>query len=298
MMTSLEAQAASIVNHGNGTETIDHNNDNNNHDNGDTTTTTDAVLSPLPNTTTVQIVLPDPPRAAILQHTTMDAKLYWDRSHFSSPADQMKALQFSSTVYVGNLSFTIKTHLIHQHFTSLLSSSSSNGTSYYPIVKRIILGIDRYQKKPCGFCFVELRHRSDAIRAVSMLSGTQLDGKIIRVELDSGFQPGRQLGRGMNGGQVRDDKRLLQQQRNENMKRYRSNDTDDRSSSTQQSERPVRLDDALPSARNHSNNTTMGDPTSQVSTAVHFDEASNAMNNIDIGTDTDEQPSAKRMRRE
>merc|ERR1712150_153447 len=35
----------------------------------------------------------------------------------------------------------------------------------------------------------------------------KLDGRIIRVELDAGFKPGRQYGRGSSGGQVRDDRR-------------------------------------------------------------------------------------------
>lgn len=69
------------------------------------------------------------------------------------------------------------------------------------------MGLDRFLKQPCGFCFVEYVHREDALQAVANLSGTKLDGKIIRVELDAGFQPGRQYGRGTSGGQVRDDRR-------------------------------------------------------------------------------------------
>jgi nuclear cap-binding protein subunit 2 len=200
----------------------------------------------------------------------------------------MKALEQSATVYVGNLSFTIKTHHVHHHFTTLLSSSSSNGTSSFAVVKRVILGVDRIQHKPCGFCFVELFHRSDAIRAVTMISGTQLDGKVIRVELDAGFQPGRQLGRGKSGGQVRDDKRT------ESLKRYRE-EGDERSSQHQQqppSERPVRLDEALPSTRNH------GDP-------LFMNHSTSSNNNVETTTtndtdmvEDDDQPSAKRIKRE
>jgi nuclear cap-binding protein subunit 2 len=246
----------------------------------------------------VQVGLPDPPRAAILQHTVVDAKLYWDRSHYSSPAEQMTALENSSTVYVGNLSFTIKKHHVHHHFTTLLSSSSSNGTSSFHIVKRVILGIDRFQKKPCGFCFVELYHRSDAIRAVSMISGTQLDGKVIRVELDAGFQPGRQLGRGVSGGQVRDEKRKQLQQRNENMKRYRY-DGDDRSSSTQPPsvERPVRLDEALPSTRNHGDYSIITNATNTNHNNSTEATTTNATANEDDMVDED-QPRAKRIKLE
>jgi nuclear cap-binding protein subunit 2 len=228
-----------------------------------------------------------PPRASILQHTAVDAKLYWDRSHYSSPADQMKALQQSSTVYVGNLSFTIKTHHIHHHFTSLLSSSSSNNSS--AIVKRVVLGIDRFQKTPCGFCFVELYNRHDAIRAVSMISGTQLDGKVVRVELDAGYQPGRQLGRGVSGGQVRDDKRLQQQQRYDTLKRSRTEQSSDQQQTSVQA---LRLDEALPSARNHVGGAV---PSMDTATIQQGDQTVETTNDDDMA---DDQPSAKRIKRE
>ena len=67
------------------------------------------------------------------------------------------------------------------------------------------LGRDRYKKTPCGFAFVEYRHRIDALAAVAHLTGTMLDGLPIRVELDAGFKPGREYGRGQSGGQVRDE---------------------------------------------------------------------------------------------
>ena len=39
------------------------------------------------------------------------------------------------------------------------------------------------------------------------LNATKLDDRIVRVDLDPGFEPGRQYGRGTTGGQVRDDRR-------------------------------------------------------------------------------------------
>jgi nuclear cap-binding protein subunit 2 len=185
------------------------------------------------------------PRAPILQHVETTAKLYWDRSNYTSPAEQMQALQQSSTVYVGNLSFTVRSHHVQQHFTRLLSPSMGNT---HCVVKRVILGLDRKKKTPCGFCFVEFWCRSDAVRAVSIVSGTYLDGKVMRVELDAGFQPGRQFGRGLSGGQVRTDMRIQQQQQNTQGKRGRSDE--DFASSAPVSNPPVRLDAPLPSARN------------------------------------------------
>jgi len=68
------------------------------------------------------------------------------------------------------------------------------------------MGLDRFKKTPCGFAFVKFHHRGCALSAVANLTGTKLDGRVIRVELDAGFKPGRQYGRGAGGGQVRDDR--------------------------------------------------------------------------------------------
>lgn len=46
-----------------------------------------------------------------------------------------------------------------------------------------------------------------AARAISYISGTKLDNRIIRADWDVGFVEGRQFGRGRTGGQVRDDYR-------------------------------------------------------------------------------------------
>ena len=137
------------------------------------------------------------PRAAELMfaNSTEDKKLYWDRSHYDSPESQMKALAKSSTVYIGNMAFSTRSYNVHSHFSQIGP------------VRRVVMGMDRFQKTPCGFGFVEYVHREDALLAIANLTSTMLDGRVIRVELDAGFQPGRQYGRGASGGQVRDDKR-------------------------------------------------------------------------------------------
>ena len=43
---------------------------------------------------------------------------------------------------------------------------------------------------------------ADALESVALISGTILDGRLIRVELDFGFKNGRHFGRGAQGGQV------------------------------------------------------------------------------------------------
>jgi hypothetical protein len=69
-------------------------------------------------------------------------------------------------------------------------------------VQRIIMGLDKQKKTPCGFCFVVYYTRKDAEDAVKYLSGTKVDERPIRVDFDWGFVEGRQFGRGRAGGQV------------------------------------------------------------------------------------------------
>jgi nuclear cap-binding protein subunit 2 len=144
-----------------------------------------------------KIVVPKPPQASqlVVAEGSDQKKLYWDRSHYNSKGAQIRALHNSTTLYVGNLAFTTRTRQVQQHF------------SYLGPVRKVQMGLDRIKKTPCGFCFVEYDERSHALAAVAQLSGTKLDGSVIRVELDAGFQAGRQYGRGASGGQVRHDRK-------------------------------------------------------------------------------------------
>jgi len=69
-------------------------------------------------------------------------------------------------------------------------------------IKRIIMGLDRLKKTPCGFCFVEYFDREDSETALRFLNGAKLDDRQIRTDWDWGFEDGRQYGRGKSGGQV------------------------------------------------------------------------------------------------
>lgn len=64
------------------------------------------------------------------------------------------------------------------------------------------MGLDRIQKTPCGFCFVEYYEREAANDCKRYIDGTKLDERFLRVDLDPGFKDGRQFGRGRSGGQV------------------------------------------------------------------------------------------------
>ncbi|ULU09759.1 hypothetical protein L3Y34_014261 [Caenorhabditis briggsae] len=69
------------------------------------------------------------------------------------------------------------------------------------------MGLDRFKKTPCGFCFVEYYTREDAELALQNISNTRMDDRVIRADWDAGFVEGRQYGRGKHGGQVRDEYR-------------------------------------------------------------------------------------------
>lgn len=56
------------------------------------------------------------------------------------------------------------------------------------------MGLDRFAKTPCGFCFVEYYTHQDALDCMKYIGGTKLDERIIRTDLDPGFQEGRQYG--------------------------------------------------------------------------------------------------------
>jgi len=172
-------------------DTSDGANNNNNNNNDDD----DVPMNEEGKEQEQEEVLELPRAVDLLFANENEKKLYWDRSHYDSPESQMRALSLSKTLYIGNLAFSTRSAHLRNHF-------SECGP-----VHKIHMGLDRFRKTPCGFAFVEYYRRIDAMLAVAHLSQTKLDGRVIRVELDAGFQPGRQYGRGLSGGQVRDDRR-------------------------------------------------------------------------------------------
>ncbi|KAI6202276.1 Nuclear cap-binding protein subunit 2 [Aphelenchoides besseyi] len=120
---------------------------------------------------------------------------YRDQRFNGSMREQENLLANSATLYVGNLSYYTTEEQVYELF-------SRAGD-----VRRVVMGIDRYQKTPCGFCFVEYYCRDDAENAIRYLNQTRLDDRVIRTDWDAGFVEGRQFGRGRHGGQVRDEYR-------------------------------------------------------------------------------------------
>ncbi|KAI8071707.1 hypothetical protein BC940DRAFT_365209 [Gongronella butleri] len=130
-----------------------------------------------------------------LVHSLAMPSSYKDLQYQGTTDQLSEELQTTSTLYVGNLSFYTTEEQIHELF-------SKTGE-----IKRIIMGLDRNQKTPCGFCFVEYFQREGALGCMKYLNGSKLDERMIRCDLDPGFREGRQYGRGRSGGQVRDEYR-------------------------------------------------------------------------------------------
>ncbi|KAI6673022.1 hypothetical protein NL676_000928 [Syzygium grande] len=93
---------------------------------------------------------------------------YRDRKFLGTQEEFEQALLSSTTVYIGNMSFYTTEEQVYELFTRAGE------------IKKIIMGLDKNSKTPCGFCLFYF---------------------------DWGFQEGRQWGRGRSGGQVRDEYR-------------------------------------------------------------------------------------------
>ncbi|OXH13548.1 nuclear cap-binding protein subunit 2 [Cryptococcus neoformans] len=112
---------------------------------------------------------------------------------------ERRLLAQSSTLYIGNLSFYTTETQMYQLFSTCAKPEIGGG------IKRIIMGLDRNTKTPCGFAFVEYFLHEEAVDCMRYISGTKLDERVIRCDLDPGYKEGRQFGRGRSGGQVRDE---------------------------------------------------------------------------------------------
>ena len=125
----------------------------------------------------------------------VDLSSYRDQHFKGSRGEQERLLRQTSTLYIGNMSFYTTEEQIYELFGMCGE------------VKRVVMGLDKFKRTPCGFCFVEYYAREDAENALRYINGTRLDDRIIRTDWDAGFIEGRQYGRGKSGGQVRDEYR-------------------------------------------------------------------------------------------
>ena len=102
-------------------------------------------------------------------------------------------LKNSSTIYIGNLSYNTTETQLYQLF------------SFCGKIKRVIMGLNKITRQQIGFAFIEFLDKESAILSKNTLTGAVIDDKVIRVDIDIGFEEGRQYGRGKYGFQIRDE---------------------------------------------------------------------------------------------
>lgn len=114
--------------------------------------------------------------------------------YFSERKDfDFEKFKKSTCLYIGNLSYFTTELQIFELFSRCGE------------INRIIMGLNKQTKTPCGFCFVEYMTKESARVALNSLNKSILDNRQIRVDLDTGFEEGRQYGRGISGSQKRDE---------------------------------------------------------------------------------------------
>ena len=100
---------------------------------------------------------------------------YFDKRSGLSEENFMTRISQSTTLYVGNLTFTTWESQLMELFSNC------------GVIKNFYMGLDRITFKPCGFCFIEYNTREEALNAIQCLNLTLLDGKRIKVDFDYGF---------------------------------------------------------------------------------------------------------------
>lgn len=101
----------------------------------------------------------------------------------------LKKAMSSSTIYIGGLTFTTTEEQLFEMFTGCGA------------IKQIIMGLDKKKLTPTGFCFVIFEKPQGALNAIRYMNKMKVNGRIITIDLDPGFEEGRQFGRGLDGGQ-------------------------------------------------------------------------------------------------
>lgn len=118
---------------------------------------------------------------------------YKEKTFTGTDEEYLKLMDESSTVYINNLD------------TSIDESRMWELGLLFGDVKRVIMGINRNFLTFCGFCFIEYYTKEDACKCKIWLDKIVFERKSLSVDKDYGFQEGRQYGRGVFGGKMKDD---------------------------------------------------------------------------------------------
>ena len=138
-----------------------------------------------------------------IYHSKESEEIYWDRRTYTSFDLQLAAMKKSRTVYVGG----VDPKTSERQILELFSRAGP--------VEKIVFGVNRAKTdERLDFFFVIFRRREDAGKCVELLHECVLNNKIIKCALDPGYEPGREKGRGTNGGRyVNDDIPKIKMQR-------------------------------------------------------------------------------------
>ena len=120
-------------------------------------------------------------------HDNKSKRKYVDKKSKYTRKEMSKLESTSSTVYVGKL-VDYGSNIVTQ--SQIYTIFSQCGP-----IKRIIMGIYREDHSPAGFCFVEYYSHDDALSAVRWLNKIPICDRKIDVDIDYGFEEGRQFKR-------------------------------------------------------------------------------------------------------
>ncbi|KAM0672599.1 RNA-binding protein [Ordospora colligata] len=132
---------------------------------------------------------------------------YREKTFEGTDEEYIEAKRQSSTVFVSNVSALVCEERIWELF--LLCGR----------VRRVIMGLNRNTLRFCGFCFVEFYTTESADAAVKYLNGFRFEQSPLSIDKDYGFVDGRQYGRGMFGGRVKQDKLYVEERHHRDVKR-------------------------------------------------------------------------------
>ena len=132
-------------------------------------------------------------------HLLASSYLLQRKRHYTTSAfaQLLTSLAHSSTLYIGNLSFTTR--------EEQLLSTFHLPTLAFPT--SLHMGLNSLTKQPCGFAFVAFATAQQAQTTRAVLHTLAVDERTVGIDMDQRFKPGREWGRGKSGGQIRDEVR-------------------------------------------------------------------------------------------
>ncbi|EEQ82228.1 hypothetical protein NCER_101089 [Vairimorpha ceranae BRL01] len=124
---------------------------------------------------------------------TVPTSFYREKTFTGTDEEYLELINNSTTVYINNIDHSVDETRIWE--LAMLFGE----------VKRVIMGINRNFLTFCGFCFVEFYRKEDAEKCKLWADKLRFEKKSLSVDKDYGFREGRQYGRGVFGGRMKDD---------------------------------------------------------------------------------------------